>query len=210
MLNRKRSFNYFEKFIEVAGIAKESANFLSELVGDYDSTKLKEDIETFHIQEHKADDYKYSVINQLIIEFIPPIDREDIILLIRSLDRVVDDIEDVALGLYMLRIKDLTPEVLEFVRLIEAGTSIIEELVIELENFKRSKSIKEKVRDINVIEDKADDLYVNAMRNLYDYSRPFDPRVVISFTRLYDLLESTVNSIEQVANNIESIVLKNK
>lgn len=210
MLGRKRTYDYFEKFIEMSSICTETAHFLSDILVDYDSTKLKEAKDEIHILENKADVIKYEILNRLAIEFIPPLDREDIIDLTRSLDKVVDNIEDILLGLYMFRVKDLSPEILEFAMLIQSGSQILEELIIEFENFKKSTSIKEKVMEINEIEEKGDRLYASAMRILYDYSRPFDPRTVITWTRLFDRLESTVDSIEKVAGNIESIVLKNK
>lgn len=210
MLGRKRTYDYFEKFIEMSSICTETAHFLSDILVDYDSTKLKEAKDEIHILENKADVIKYEILNRLAIEFIPPLDREDIIDLTRSLDKVVDNIEDILLGLYMFRVKDLSPEILEFAALIQSGSQILEELIIEFENFKKSTSIKEKVMEINEIEEKGDRLYASAMRILYDYSRPFDPRTVITWTRLFDRLESTVDSIEKVAGNIESIVLKNK
>lgn len=194
----------------MSSICTETAHFLSDILVDYDSTKLKEAKDEIHILENKADVIKYEILNRLAIEFIPPLDREDIIDLTRSLDKVVDNIEDILLGLYMFRVKDLSPEILEFAMLIQSGSQILEELIIEFENFKKSTSIKEKVMEINEIEEKGDRLYASAMRILYDYSRPFDPRTVITWTRLFDRLESTVDSIEKVAGNIESIVLKNK
>ena len=210
MLGRNRSFDYFENFIELTRICSDSAILLNDILSEYDSTKLKDATENMHLLEIEADNIKYAIVNRLVIEFMPPIEREDILNLTRDLDKVVDNIEDIVLGLYMFRVRDLIPEIFEFSNLIETGSSRLLELVVEFENFKRSKSIKEKVRSINEVEEKGDELYVNAMRNLYDYTRPFDARTIITWTRLLDRLERTVDSIEVVANNIESIVLKNK
>lgn len=210
MLGRERKFDYFAKFIQMSSTCEEGARLLKEILEEYDPVGLKESTEKMKDLVEESEKIKHSVVNQLVVEFIPPIEREDILSLSHGLHDVLENIEDVILGLYMFRVRDLIPEILEFTSYIENGVEKIRELLVEFENFKKSKNMKDKVLEINRIKEKADLLYVNAMRDLYDYSKSFDPRMIITWTRLLDRLERTIGSIVKAANQIEIIVLKNR
>lgn len=81
------------------------------------------------------------------------------------------------------------------------------DLVLELPQFKRSKSLREHVITVNTIESECDDLFINAMRTLH--TTDLDPLAVISWRDVYMFLEFSADSCEFVADTVESIVMKN-
>ncbi|MCD1146616.1 DUF47 family protein [Peptoniphilus sp. KCTC 25270] len=207
---RLGKYDYFGKFVALSQKGNEAAKKLQEIMENFDPGKLQEETKEMHQIEQEADNVMHEVINQLMIEFLPPIEGEDIVELVHHLDDVVDNIEDVLVGLYMFRVRELLPEAKQFVDLIQKSSLRLSELMVDFSGFKQSTTLKEGVIEINTLEEKGDELYVNTMRNLYDYSREFDPRFVITWTRLLDRLERALDSIEAVANSLESILLKNK
>lgn len=113
-------------------------------LGTYDGATLREKTDAMKRIENDCDQIMHDIMNRLAVEFLPPIEREDIIEITDKLDTVVDSIEEILLGLYMYRVRELIPETLEFVDLIVESTSMLEEVVLEFSNFKRSNEVKEK------------------------------------------------------------------
>ena len=71
-------------------------------------------------------------------DFLPPFDREDIILLSNKLDDLVDAIDEIVIELNILGIKTLRADMLEIVNLLCSCTSSTKEL---LEQFKDMKKL---------------------------------------------------------------------
>ena len=77
----------------------------------------------------------------------------------------------------------------------------------ELPNYRKSKTLRELVIQINTIESEADELYINAMRNLHVNGK--DPLEVIAWRDVYAFLEYCADCCENVADVVDSIVMKN-
>lgn len=167
---KERKFDYFRKFSDMAQKASLAADLLQTTLGAYDAAKLREATDAMKRIENDCDQIMHDIMNRLAVEFLPPIEREDIIEITDKLDTVVDSIEEILLGLYMYRVRELIPETLEFVDLIIESTAMLEEVVLEFSNFKRSNEVKEKIIRINSLEGEGDTLYLNSMRSLFDLS----------------------------------------
>lgn len=63
----------------------------------------------------------------------------------------------------------------------------MKDLMVELPNYRKSKTLRELVIQINTIESEADELYINAMRNLHVNGK--DPLEVIAWRDVYAFLE---------------------
>ena len=91
-----------------------AADMLCTVFDHYEPEALPGHIEAMHKIEHSADIAKHGTMEQLVREFLPPIDREDIMELSGTIDDVTDSIEDVLLRLYMFNIRTLRPEAQAF------------------------------------------------------------------------------------------------
>ena len=58
---------------------------------------------------------------------------------------------------------------------------------------------------VHTLENKGDDLYHTALAKLFDKK---DVIEIIKYKEIYELLESVLNKCEEIANIIESIVVK--
>ena len=206
---KDKKFDYFKKFSDMAQKASQAADLLQTTLGAYDASTLREKTDAMKRIENDCDQIMHDIMNRLAIEFLPPIEREDIIEITDKLDTVVDRIEEILLGLYMYRVHELIPETLEFVDLIVQSTSMLEEVVLEFSNFKRSNDVKEKIIRINSLEGQGDTLYLNSTRALFDFDGEFDARKTIIWKEMRQVLENCLDSIEECANEFESAMLKN-
>ena len=137
-------------------------------------------------------------MEQLVREFLPPIDREDIMELSGTIDDVTDSIEDVLLRLYMFNIRTLRPEAQAFAQVIADCCAALKTMMEEFPNFRRSKTIHTQIVEINGLEEQGDKLYTDAMHTLYaDASTPVD---VMAWTALFDRLEKCCDKCEDVAD----------
>ena len=203
----KKNSNYFNMFISIADDAIKASLALEKAVKSYDVDKMGKMQKTMHEIEHGADEKKHALMKQLASEFITPIEREDIINLALELDDVLDLIEEVTQLFYMFNIKKMRPAAKEFANLLVRNTQALKACFDEFENFRKSEEIIKRIVEVNVIEEMADALYMRAVRDLYTEEK--DPITVTAWTVIFDKLEGACDRCEHVADNIESVMMKN-
>lgn len=204
---RKKDFNYYKFFIEMIHCACNASAGLRDMLTNYDVAALAENREKIHQFEHEADLKKHEMTSALIKEFLPPIDREDIVRLAHVLDDVVDCIDDVTLHLYIFDIQSIRPEALKFADLICRCCDSLVTLLTDFENFKKSTSFHDRIVEVHGIEEEGDALYVEAVRALYTTCA--NAIEISAWKELFDCLERCCDVCENVADAVEEVVLKN-
>lgn len=204
---RKSDSFYFETFSACAALANQASRLLADVMRDYDPDRIDEELERMHELEQAADERKHALQDALIRAFVTPIEREDIAVLGDYLDTVIDRIEGVLHRLYFDNIRTIRPDALALVEKIERATDEMGALLAELPQFRRSKTLRTHVIAINTIEEEADGLYIKAMRELHIKST--DPIEIFTWHEVYTFLEYCVDSVEHVADTVDSIVMKN-
>ena len=71
-----KQFDYFNAFLEMGRHSLSAGELLKETLETYDPAALKERMAQIHAVEHSADTLKHQLTDQLIREFLPPIERE--------------------------------------------------------------------------------------------------------------------------------------
>lgn len=203
----KEKYNYFEEFLKNAEYSLNISKMLYDILSDFDANKLEENLKEMHEIENLADNSKHNMHNYLVKDFLPPIDREDINLLAHRLDDVTDNIEEILIEIDILNIETIKPEAVECANCLVKCCNSMVELIKELENFKKSKTIKDKVVEINRLEEEGDILYTKYMKNLYKSCN--DNLEIIKWSKIFTCFEKCFDSCETVANNIENIAMKN-
>lgn len=199
-------YNYFDGFIKMTEKAKECADYLNMAINSYDKNSLEKQTEEIHEIEHNSDLIKHEIMANLVKEFLPPIEREDITNIIHYLDNVVDNIEDILVKMYILNLDSVTDEALEFVDLILSCVDMLSQCVAEFQNYKKSKKLKDLIVEVNSIEEKGDRLYIKVMRDLYKNG---NSDYIIRWSKVYDLMEKCLDSCETIADELEVVMLKN-
>jgi len=204
---KNKDFNYFKAFADLAEDSLRASEMLSAILHDFNVDTLEGKVKEMHVIEHNADLQRHEIMNRLVKEFLPPIEREDIISLADNIDDVVDSIEDVLIGIDMYNIRSIRPEIIRFTEVITDCCKSMGAALVEFEHFKRSHTLHAAIVEVNRLEEVADQLYMNGVRDLYRNTK--DPIELMVWTEIYLLLEKCCDSCEKVANDIENIVMKN-
>lgn len=190
-------------FDKAARNLNKGAALLVEMMEDLSKaeTKSKEIYEV----EQEGDMLTHEVMRRLNKTFITPLDREDIHALISRIDDVLDLIWASADRATLFKIKDSTPEAVELSKCILSTTEVITKAVTSLKEKKYSY-IQEYCIEINRLENAADKIFREALARLFENTK--DPILVIKWKNIYENLEDATDICEDVANILESIVLK--
>ena len=204
---KKASYSYFAFFCEMIDCACQASTALNNMFSDYQPRNLRQEADVIHEIEHAADLKKHDMMSQLLREFLPPIDREDIVNISHVLDEIVDLIEEVVLSLYMNDIQKCRSDVQPMVALIAKQCEELRKLMAEFENYKKSDKLMDSIIAINTMEEEGDKLHREAMRNLkLTCSDPFE---LIAWRDIYACLENCCDACEKVADAVEEVVMKN-
>jgi hypothetical protein len=153
--------------------------------------------------EHQGDAITHDIMKKLNQTFIPFIDRQNLRALTSALDDVVDFIEATASRMVLYKIEQPTQQSREMVALILASA---EQVVKAIGNLPRFVGVEEICVEINRLENEADDLYRHAIAGLFEGEQPI--LEVTKWKEIYELLEGVTDRCEDVANVVETIVLK--
>lgn len=206
MANKRDSF-YFDSFIECTEASCTAARLLRETLVDFDPDKLQERLALMHEVEHTADEKKHHVMDMLVKEFIAPIEREDIATLCSNIDDMTDKLEDVIIRLYINNVQTVEAGAIKMMDVIIACCEEVSSLMKEFADFRHSKQIRQRIIRINELEEQADRMYIENMRNLHIESK--DPLHIIAWREIYNYLEKCADSCEHVGDIVESVVMKN-
>lgn len=164
--------------------------------------------DTFHKKisdyEHQMDDLTHQVFIELGKNFITPFDREDIHALAAGLDDIADYIYASSKNIFMYKAPNLK-EYSELSLLISKQCNEIQNAVKNLRGFKNMAEVKECCIKINSIENIADDILTNSLVNLFESN---DAVKVLKAKSVLDYLEEVTDKAEDVANTLETIMIK--
>ena len=179
----------------------EGALALKDLVDDY--SNVEEKVKKIKEIEHHGDSLIHDIIDKLNKTFITPIDREDIHILASELDDVLDAIEGISSRLHNFKIQKPTPECIRLVNIIHQAVEQIERAISDLEHF---DNLPPFCIEVNRLENEADEISQEMIGHLLD--KEPDWRKAIKWKEIYGRLETAADHCENIANVIESIVVK--
>jgi len=164
--------------------------------------------------EVEADAIGHEVVDGLHQTFITPIEREDIDILRQNLDNIMDGIERAVnrLVLYKIPFSAFPNAITKYFEIIEKAIAEIKQGVIEIRNLKKfSHSLSEHCEKINKLEDEGDEINRGSLGKLMnpDKTSAEDNLEIMKKKEIYDTLENTIDSCEDVGNVLESILIKN-
>ena len=153
--------------------------------------------------EHQCDFLTHEIIQRLNKTFVTPIDREDIHELAKTLDDVMDAIDNAAALIPLYRIDHIRAGARELTQVIIQQT---DEIRAAVEALEQRKGVLAHAIEINRLENEADRIHKQAIGQLFDEEK--DPIAVIKWKEIYDILEEATDACEDVANLLENVVVK--
>lgn len=204
---KRSGYDYFKKLEDLVDYSCRAAELLHNTLINFNINTIDAKIDEIHEIEHSADLAKHDMITRLTKEFIPPIEREDLVSLSQEIDDITDCIEDVLIKIHMFNVSKIKPEVEEFSLLIKECCYTLKIAMKEFSNFKKSSTLKEKIIEVNQLEEKGDKLYYQTVHNLFVKSK--DPLELLVWKEIYEYFEKCYDACEEAADVMESIVMKN-
>ena len=206
---KKGKFNYFDAFEKQVDIASEEAELLIEIIQNFTTAaEVKNVLDKAHEIEHRGDQVHHEVLSAVSVDFITPFESEDIIELTQDLDDIIDALEGIIQRFYMFDIHFMHDKAIDFARIIQKSLKALRKSMVNFREFKKVKKIRAMVEDVNQLEEQADGLYVETIRQLYTVDASNAVRVEV-WTRLFDRLEATCDCCKTVADTMSAIMLKN-
>jgi len=154
--------------------------------------------------ERRGDEITHDILQRLNTSFVTPFDREDIHALAEELDDVVDDVLDVV---YKLRIGEgdvhQVPELKQQADLLVRMADESIELIAKLESM---KGVRPHLDAVDALETEGDQLFRLALGRLF--SGELDALAALRWKDVVESMEAALNTLEDVSNVVESIVLK--
>lgn len=200
----KKFFPLFEKAAENLIKLAESLN---EAVNTEDLDRRKELYKLIEELEHVGDNITHQIYLELGKNFITPFDREDIHELASAIDDVADYIHGSANRMDLYQVIEMTDSIKELSGLILEGVGVLALAVNELKNLKNIRTITDACIKINSIENKADDVFDRAVGNLFEFEK--DAIRLIKYKEVLNALETATDMCEDVADVLETILVKN-
>ena len=192
---------FFDDFVAMAEQIRRGAVLLQEMLAP--EQPLWDKADEIKEVEHKCDFLTHSVIQRLHKTFVTPLDREDIHSLARSLDDVIDAIDDSASVLRHYQINMVRPDARDQARIILACA---DQLVGAMKALGKKQGISDCAVEINRLENEADRVHQVALRRLFEEER--DAIAIIKWKEILDFLEVATDRCEDVANVLEGVVVK--
>ena len=194
--------SFFRMFSAMSDNLIAGARALSDLFTDYRDVEGK--IDEIRRIEREGDELTHAILTRLNQTFITPFDREDIHQLASKLDDVLDFINAACARIVMYRITTPPSAAGELAKIILMQSQELQKAVSLMQ---KNGNILTHCVEINRLENEADVVAQQAIAKLFECEK--DPINLIKAKELLEFLERATDKAEDVANVLESVVLKN-
>lgn len=192
---------FFADFIALADRIVSGATLLEKMLAT-DPPAWEMAVEIKQVEE-ACDSVTHEIIQRLNRTFVTPIDREDIHALAKSLDDVMDAIDASAGVVRRYRITTLPYGTRELASLIWRSSTQVK---VAVEALEKKVGVHDAAVEINRLENAADVVHDEALRRLFETEK--NAIELVKCKEMLDLLELATDACEDVANVLESVVVK--
>jgi predicted phosphate transport protein (TIGR00153 family) len=198
--------NFFKLFAQSSANLVDISKTFSEMVNaPYE--RRQELIKKIGDLEHVGDDITHRIFTELSTNFITPFDREDISYLASSLDDIVDYIDGSAKRMHTYKIEETSDAMKRLSEIIENSAKEIDIAITNMKEMGNSVRVREAIVRINSLENHADDVFDAAIADLFDNEK--DAVKIMKIKEILSNMETATDKCEDVANVIETIIVKN-
>jgi predicted phosphate transport protein (TIGR00153 family) len=191
---------FFSLFDDAAANVARCAGALARLMSaPDDSSAVAEVIDC----ERRGDVITDQILKRLDTSFVTPFDREDIHALAEEFDDVVDDMQTVAQRVELLSVGSTVPWLARQAELLIGLAAEAVELTAKLGSM---KGLPPHLEAIDRLESEGDKIYNEALAHLF--SGEFDALDVLRWKDLVEAMEAAINTMEDIGDVVEAIMLK--
>ena len=196
-------FGMFEAHAETLVAA---ASVLQDLANN--GTSPGEVLKKIQDQEHLADDIIRDVLKTVRKTFLTPFDRSAITALIASMDDAIDEMLAAARAIDLYELRELRPEMKEIVGLIFEAAAVTQQAVPLLRNVSANGTkLHELTGRLAELEGEADDFHAAGLKKAFqEFARTSSLDFAVN-REVFKNLERVTDAFEDVANQIDGIVI---
>ena len=192
---------FFTLFTQHAQNAVEAAEALEKLLGDFKDVESK--VRDIHAIEHYGDKLNHEIVRHLNETFVTPLDREDIVGLGSRVDDITDVCYDVSELVHLFKVKTIRPAAQRQAKILVTASREVLEMLKNLEGL---RGLEPHWIKIHTLENEGDQVWREAVAELFD--RTDDAVEIVKWKDIFSLIEIAIDRCEDVANIVETIVVK--
>jgi predicted phosphate transport protein (TIGR00153 family) len=191
---------FFALFNDSAANVAECARRLRDLLTDPTNPEAHDRVAAC---ERRGDELVRAILTRLNSTFVTPFDREDIHALAEELDDVVDDLMEVSHRLEITGLTSALPELKEQADLVVQCADETTALLARLESM---KGVQPHLEAIDRLESEGDAVHRRILARLF--GGEFEALEVLRWKDVVESMEAALNTLEDISDIVESIVLK--
>jgi len=197
-------FGMFERHAAATVAAAEALVSLARGEG-----KAEDHVRTIRDREHDADDIIRDMLSAVRQTFLTPFDRGAIIGLIGAMDDVIDEIQAAASAIELYEVSDFTAQQQQMADVALRATKLIAKAMPKLRDVNRNgHDLHLLTGEMVALEGEVDLLHQAGLKvNFQEQRNNSDPVTFIVSREIYKHLEKIADAFEDVANQIDSLVI---
>lgn len=200
-----RDLTFYTLMEKQADAALRAAKEFHALTKDFEH--LRDYVRRIEEIEHEADEITHQLANKTDRTFVTPLDKEDLHDLSSRLDDITDFIEAATGRIALYQLDVARPDLEPLVSILVEITGVTSEAIGQLRHGRPRDAMHGVFVRIHELENESDELFRRALADLFNAPDP-DPIMVMKWKEIYDRVEIAVDKCEDVANVIESVVVK--
>ena len=199
-----RKDQFFRYMEESAQKAVEIVGVFRELLDHFEAPEAH--VKRILDLEHHADEVLHKVLAELHQTFVTPLDRNEISTICKRLDDIVDLVEGAAQRIDHYGIRKGRPELRTLVDILAKQVGLVLEAVKCLQDLRDTTRLQPILIQINTLENEADHILRATIGALFRDEQ--DTREIIKWKEVYEHIEKATDRCEDVADQIENILLE--
>lgn len=201
-----RQGDFFALFEAHSATLVSAADALQQLATDGGSTK--DALRLIQDREHEADEIIRQVLREVRRTFLTPFDRGAITGLIAAMDDAIDEMLAAARAIDLYDLRTLRPEMKEIIGLIAEAAAVTSKAIPLLRNVSRNGAqLHELTARLVELEGDADDIHAGGLKRAFQEFSKSDPMQFAVNREVFKNLERVTDAFEDVANEIDGIVI---
>ena len=200
-----RDLTFYTLMEQQAEAAHRAAREFHALTKDFEH--MRDYIQRIEDIEHEADEITHQLANKTDRTFVTPLDKEDLHDLSAGLDDITDFIEAATGRIALYQLEVARPDLEPLVALLVEITRVTADAISQLRHGRPRDAMHGVFIRIHELENESDERFRRALADLFNAPNP-DPLMVMKWKEIYDRVEIAVDKCEDVANVIESVVVK--
>lgn len=198
--------DFFGMFEAHSAMLVRSAQSMKELAAGGKSTEQL--LLAIQDDEHVADDVIRDVLTTVRKTFLTPFDRSAITSLIGSMDDAIDEMLAAARAMDLYEVQQLRREMIDIVNLIHEAAEVTAQAIPLLRNVSGNSTELHKLTERLVqLEGMADDVHAAGLKRAFREIARKDPLEFAVTREILRHLERVTDAFEDVANQIDGIVI---